>query len=155
MKATLVLWVIVVATCLAGAPAQSGATVDTLKITHGTLMAAVKSGNPAMLEPILHSNALGFFRDSQMIVQFGSGYSPKDAIPAVLTDLARFTPANYDTVYRVASDTGVVCMATALQPQAGQRTQARYIRSTWIYADVGGTWKLLSWHTSDIPLAKK
>ncbi len=134
--------------------AQSAPTEDSLKLTHRTLMSAITSGNPAMLEPVLHRNGTGFYRDSQMIVQFGSGYSAKDAIPSVLEDLGRFTSTAYETVYRMVGTTGVVCMATNFLPKKGEAAQPRYVRSTWTYAFVDGAWRLLSWHTSDIPLKK-
>ncbi len=150
----MLLCVIVVLAFVPALVAQSGPTEDSLKLAHQTLMSAITSGNPAMLEGFLHQSGLGFFKDSQMIVQFGGGSSAKEGIPAVLADLGRFTMSNLDAVYRVAGDTGVVCMATTMQPKKGEKGPPRYLRSTWVYANLGGTWKLVSWHTSDIPLAK-
>ena len=136
------------------AVAQGAPGEGRLKVTHQTLLAAITSGNPAMIESAIHRNGLGFHRESQMIVQLGGGYGPKEAIPDVLADLGRFTMAAYDTVYRVAGSTGVVCMAMNFQPKKGEKGSPRYIRSTWVYADVDGAWRLLSWHSSDIPLKK-
>jgi len=127
-------------------------TEDSLKVAHQTVMSAITSGNPAMLVPMLDRSGVGFFRDSQAIVTFGAGYGPQEAIPSVLTDLAQFSVAEYDAVYRVVGATGVVCMAAQMQPKKGQK--ARYVRSTWVYASLDGTWRLLSWHTSDAPLKK-
>lgn len=148
-----------VAACLivvsASYPAAQGkATEDSLKLAHQTMLSAITSGNPAMMESVLHRSGVGFFRDSQAIVQLGGSYSPKEAVPDVLADLGRFTMATYDAVYRVSGSTGVVCMAAFFQPKKGEQGPQRYIRSTWTYADVDGTWRLLSWHSSDIPLKK-
>jgi hypothetical protein len=134
--------------------AQSGPTEETLKTTHQTLVAAFKSGNPTMAEPLLHPNALGFFRDSQVVAQLGREYGAKDAVPAVLADLARFEMVPYDAVYRVVGNTGVVCLANNFQAKKGEKAQDRYIRNTMVYAFVGGNWRLLSWHSSDTPLKK-
>jgi hypothetical protein len=134
--------------------AQGGSSEERLKVTHQTLVSAITSGNPAMLESVIHRNGIGFFRDSQMVVQLGGSYGAKEAIPDVLADLGRFTMAAYDTVYRVAGPTGVVCMAMNFQPKKGEKGPPRYIRSTWVYADVDGAWRLVSWHSSDVPLKK-
>lgn len=135
-------------------PAQSGSPEASLKLAHKTLVAAINSGNPSMLEPALYRNGVGFFKDSQMIVQLGGGYGASEAIPAVLEDLGRFSMEAYEEVYRVVESTGVVCMATTLEPKKGAKGQPRFIRSTWIYANLNGTWRLVAWHSSDIPLKK-
>lgn len=134
--------------------AQPAATEGSLKLAHQTLVTALASGNPAMVEPILWRDGIGFFRDSQLIVQLQGPYGPKEAIPAVLADLGRFTSASYETVYRVAGTTGVVCSAVNLQPKKGEKAPPRYVRGTWTYAFVDNGWRLLSWHSSDIPLKK-
>jgi hypothetical protein len=145
---------IVVSASAAVLTAQGAPAEERLKVTHQTLVSAITSGNPAMLESLLLRNGVGFFRDSQRIVQLGGSYGPKEAIPDVLTDLGRFTMATYDTVYRVAGTAGVVCMAMNFQPKKGEKGPPRYIRSTWMYAEVDGAWRLASWHSSDIPLKK-
>jgi hypothetical protein len=134
--------------------AQNVSPEDRLKQTHQIMLSAITTGNPAMLDAVLHRNGVGFFRDSQMIAQLGGSYGPKEAIPNVLADLSRFTVAPYDAVYRVAGSTGVVCMAMRFQPKKGEKGSPMYIRSTWTYADVDGAWRLLSWHTSNVPLKK-
>jgi len=150
----LVACAIAVSASASAVVAQGVSVEDRLKLTHQTSVSAITSGNPAMLEAVIHRNGVGFFRDSQMIVQLGGRYGPKEAIPDVLADLGRFTMATYDTAYRVAGSTGVVCMAMNFQPKKGEKGPPRYIRSTWVYADVDGAWRLLSWHSSDIPLKK-
>jgi hypothetical protein len=134
--------------------AQNAPTEDSLRLAHQTLISAITSGNPAMLEPVLYRSGVGFFRDSQMIVQLGGSFGAQEAIPSVLADLGRFTMATYDTVYRVAGTAGVVCMAANFQPKQGEKGPPRYVRSTYLYAHLDGTWRLLSWHSSDIPLKK-
>jgi len=149
------LCVVLVCAAVAVPGGQGDATEQALKLAHQTLMSAITSGNPAIVMPILHQNGLGFFRDSQNIARLGGGLAAKEAIPTVLADLGRFTASEYEAVYRVAGTTGVVCMATGLNPKKGEfGGQPRYIRSTWVYAHLDGTWRLLSWHTSDIPLKK-
>jgi len=151
------MWVVCAIAVLmsrSAALAQGVLSEDGLKLAHQTMVSAISSGNPAMLEPLLLRNGVGFFRDSQMIAQLGGDYGPKEAIPDVLAELGRFTIAAYDTVYRVAGSTGVVCMAMNVQPRKGEKGPPRYIRSTWVYAEIDGAWRLLSWHTSDIPLKK-
>ena len=150
----LIACAITVSTSASTIVAQDVSVEDRLKLTHQTLMSAITSGNPAMVEAVIHRNGVGFFRDSQMIVQVGGSYGPKEAIPDVLAALGRFTMAAYDTAYQVAGSTGVVCMAMNFQPKKGEKGPPRYIRSTWVYADVDGAWRLLSWHSSDIPLKK-
>jgi hypothetical protein len=150
------VWVVcVVAVLLTWSTAGAQGTGEVgLKLTHQTLVSAISSGNPGMLEPIVHRNGLGFYRDSQTIVQLGGSYGSKEAIPDVLADLGRFTIAAYDAVYRVAGSTGVVCMAMNFQPKKGEKGPPRYVRSTWVYAEIEGNWRLISWHSSDIPLKK-
>ena len=146
--------VILVAAAAKAPLAQEVTPEDRLKQTHQIMMSAITTGNPAMLDAVLHRNGIGFFRDSQMIVQLGGSYGPKEAVPSVLADLSRFTVAQFDAVYRVTGSTGVVCMAMQFQPKKGEKGPPRYIRSTWMYADVDGGWRLVAWHSSDIPLKK-
>lgn len=134
--------------------AQDGPTEANLKLAHQTLVSAIASGNPAMVEPIIARNGLGFYRESQLIVRLEGAYGPREAIPTLLADLGRFTSATYDTVFRVAGTTGVVCSASNLQPKKGEKAPPRFIRGTWTYVFVDGAWKLLAWHSSDIPLKK-
>ena len=149
-----VLCVTAVCVSVPAVMAQTTPSEDSLKLAHQTLVSAITSGNAAMLEPIINRNGVGFYRDSQMIVQLGGSYGVQEAIPAVLADLGRFTMATYDAVYRVAGTAGVVCMAANFQPKKGEKGQPRYVRSTYVYAHLDGTWRLLSWHSSDIPLKK-
>lgn len=142
------------ATFASVALAQSGPTEDSLKLAHQTLASGIASGNPAMVVPILHRSGVGFYRDSQLIVRLGGSYGPEEAIPTVLADLGRFMSATYETVFRVAGTTGVVCSASNLQPKKGENVPPRFIRGTWTYAFIDGAWRLLAWHSSDIPLKK-
>jgi hypothetical protein len=148
--------VLAVAVSLASTPmlsAQSGSGEASLKAAHQLLVQSVNSGNLALLGNVVHPRALGFFRDSQMLVQLGGSYTTTDVVPAVVADLSRFTTIPYDTVFRVSGDVGVVCM-TAYMQTSTVRVEDRYVRTTYVYARVDGNWRLLSWHSSDIPLAK-
>jgi hypothetical protein len=149
-----VLSLVLVSAAVAALDGQGAPTQASLELAHQTLTSALTSGSPALLEPMLHPRGLGFFRNSENIAQLGGDLSSGTAIPAVLADLSRFAAADYDTVYRVVGTTGVVCMATSLRPKKGEKGQPRYIRSTWMYVHVDGTWRLLSWHSSDVPLKK-
>ncbi|MDH4065063.1 MAG: nuclear transport factor 2 family protein [Acidobacteriota bacterium] len=132
---------------------QDGANQESLKSVHGLLTQAVASGNVSMIGNLVHPQALGFFRDSQQLVQLRSGYGPADVVPAVVADLSQFSSVPYDSVFRVAGDVGIVCQTSNSQPK-DSRVKPRYLRSTYVYTLVQGNWKLLSWHTSDTPLGK-
>lgn len=136
------------------AAAQMSAPEDGLKVVHRTLLSGISSGNPALVEPLLDQLGVGFFRESQMVVQLGGSYGRREAIPAVLADLSRFNMTTYETIYRVAGTTGVVCMAGRMEPRKGEKGGARYVRSTWVYTLIDGSWRLVSWHSSDVPLKK-
>ncbi len=134
---------------------QTGSGEASLKAAHQLMVQAVNSGNVALLGNVVHPRALGFFRDGQMLVQLRSDYTTTDVVPAVVADLSRFSATPYDTVFRAIGDVGVVCMTAIMKANAWEKVPDRYVRSTYVYANVDGAWKLLSWHTSDIPLAKK
>ena len=134
--------------------AQSSATEESLKLAHQLLLSGISTGNPAVVEPLLSRDGIGFFRDAQAIAQLGGAYGVHEALPSVLADLARFSMATYDVVYRVTGTTGVVCMAGRMTPRKGEKGTARYLRSTWVYAYVDGLWRLVSWHSSDVPVKK-
>jgi hypothetical protein len=135
--------------------AQSGPTEEALKMTHQTWVAAIKSGNPTMAVPLLHPNALGFFRASQMPVRLGPGYGAQEVVPALLTELAAFDVVPYSVAFHVIGDTGLVLMTNKFQAKKGSKVEDRYLRGTLVYIFTGGNWRLLSWHQSDTPLVKK
>ena len=142
---------------LATAPflsAQSAATEQSLKATHESLMAAIKSGNLTIAQALIHPRALGFFRESQMIVELRPSYSAADVLPSVLADLGRFIAIPYAVTYRVIGNTGVVGISNSLQAKKWEKTSDRFTRSTLVYVNVSGNWRLLSWHSSDVPLKK-
>ena len=105
-----------------------------------------------MLESVIHRNGDGLQGQPDDRAAWRE-YGPKKAIPACSPTWA-LTVAAYDTVYRVVGSTGVVCMAMNFQPKKGEKGPPRFIRSTWMYAEVDGAWRLLSWHSSDLPLKK-
>ena len=154
MIRALVFAVAVTFAVMPGLSTQSGATEENLRITHESLFGAIKSGNLTMAQALIHPRALGFYRDSQRIVELRPDYGAAEALPSVLADIGRFSAVVYDASYRIVGDTGIVCMANSLQPKKWEKVKARSIRSTYVYINADGNWKLLSWHTSDIPLNK-
>jgi len=149
--------VLAIGVSLASVPMLGGQTDSgeaSLRAAHQLLLQAVTSGNVALVGNVVHPRAVGFFRDSQLLVQLRSGYGTSDVVPAVVADLSRFTSTPTDVVYRVVGDAGVVCVTANMEANAWEKEKDRYVRATYVYARVNGNWKLLSWHTSDIPLAK-
>jgi hypothetical protein len=133
--------------------AQGMGSEESLKTVHGLLLQSVTSGNVTMVGNLVHPQAIGFFRDSQQLVQLRPGYGPGEVVPAVLADLNRFSSIPYDTVYRVTGDAGVVAMTSRSVSKEGD-LRDRFLRSTFVYVQAQGTWKLFSWHTSDTPLKR-
>jgi hypothetical protein len=142
-----------------GAVAQPVSPEESLKVTHETLTTAVVQGNLAFLRALIDPRALGFFYDSQMIVQLGGSFGPAEAMTPVLADLSRFTATATDTTYRAVGDTGIACMTAnkainkGEKPKKGEPTVS-YMRLTYVYIRVGDAWKLLSWHSSETPLKR-
>jgi hypothetical protein len=141
--------------CLGGSLQGQSADERSLQVTHETLVSGVKSGNVVMVQALIHPRALGFFRDSTRLVQLGGEYSAADAVPTLLADLGRFVATPTETVYRVVGTTGVVLMSTTFRAKKGEKEPDRYVRATYVYLPDGANWKLMSWHTSDVPLVKK
>jgi hypothetical protein len=152
---TLILAVILAVASASPLNAQIDSGETALKMTHELLINALKSGNLTTLGAVFHPRALGFYWQSQSVVQLRSEYTATDALPAILDDLSRFAAFNTDTVYRVAGNTGLVCMTATLTPKQGDKKLTRYLRATWVYINVDGNWKLISWHSSEVPLTKK
>jgi hypothetical protein len=149
----ILLLVLVVLAVPVSARGQGASPEESLKAVHQLLERAVASGNISMVSNLVHPQALGFFRESQRLVELRSGYGPAEVLPSVLTDLSGFTSTTYETTYRVVGDVGVVAMTTTAQAK-DSRVRDRYLRSTYVYMRAQGTWRLLSWHTSDTPLAR-
>jgi len=134
-----------------------GATAeDELKAAHGVVERAVDTGNINILESVIHPRALGFFRISQIPVLLNRNYTVRDAVPAVLEDFSHYSSIPYESKFRVVGNTGIVCTTSYQQPKkkSVKGPKKRYTRTTAVYTKTAGGWKLLSWHTSDIPLAK-
>lgn len=129
--------------------AQEGPTAESLRVTHETLVRATTSGNVARLESLVHPEAMGFFRDSQPLVQLRPGYGPGDVLPPILAELAGLNAISLETDYRVAGQVGVVCLTAALQDS---RRRSQFVRATYAYAYGQDGWKLISWHASNVPV---
>jgi nucleotide-binding universal stress UspA family protein len=139
---------------LAGGSAASAQTMtpdESLKATHELLMQAVKSANVAMVTSVVHPQAFGFFRDSQRLAELKPGVTVADVVAPILTDLSAFTLTRSDTQFRRMGDIGIVAVATIAE---SKKKSDRNLRSTYVYLRSGDTWKLWSWHTSDLPTKK-
>jgi hypothetical protein len=109
----------------------------------------VKSGNLTLLEGLIHRSALGFFQESQMLVQLRTGFGPREALGPVVADISSFVTTPYQTEYRVVGDTGVACISAAVKDIKGV---TNYLSVTYVYVWADGNWRLLSWHSSRVPL---
>ena len=132
---------------------QSLPTEQSLRSYHGSFVTAINSGNITMAQAMIHPNALGFFRGSQRVVELRSDYGAAEALPSIIQDLSQFDTITYDTTYRVLGNIGIVCATNNLQAKKWGAKDL-FTRATYIYANVEGSWKLFSWHSSDIPLKK-
>jgi hypothetical protein len=128
---------------------------EELKATHTLLQQAVEGGNIPFLKKQIHPRSLGFMRASQFPVQLRMEYSVSDAIPAISAELAQFVTTPYEKVYRVVGDTGIVCATSHSRARPGTEQADRFNRAMFIYARLGGIWKLVGWHTSETPLKPK
>ncbi|RPJ56959.1 MAG: hypothetical protein EHM23_22060 [Acidobacteria bacterium] len=152
-----VLTIIVAAALLTSGYAQVGPTEESLKVVHDTVINSVTKGNVPAVQAVMHPQALGFFRESQFPAQVKGGFTTTDALSSVLAELTSFvalpTTAN---VYRVVGNVGLALMTATLEPHKGEKKKLpRYLRGTYVYVWNDGYWKLLSWHSSDTPLAQK
>lgn len=140
------------------ATAQAGSEED-LKATHRLVAEAARTGNVAFMESVIHPRALGFMRGSQMIVELDSSTGAREIVTPLIVDMSRFLLTPYQTVFRALGDTGVVCTTVvgkplADDPKTGKKGPDMYNRATYLYARLDGRWRLVSWHSSDIPLKK-
>lgn len=151
-KAVSIVSIVVVLLSLSVSAQQSD--VESLKIVHGSLTDLVASGDSALLESLVHPEAMGFFRDSQLPVSLSSRLTITDIAPALLNELSKFNRSTYDTMYRVIGDTGIVCARGAMVPVklSGRKANTVYDRVTYIYSRINGNWRLVSWHSSDMPV---
>jgi hypothetical protein len=146
-----VVLLLLLSSSLLGATAE-----DELKAAHGVVERAVDTGNINLLESVIHPQALGFFRVSQIPVLLTRTYTVRDAVPSVLEDLSNYSNIPYENKFRVVGNTGIVCTTNFQQPRkkSVRGPKKMYTRTTAVYTKTASGWKLLSWHTSDIPLAK-
>jgi hypothetical protein len=125
-----------------------------LKLVHETLIKSVTAGNLAVIQGLIHPQAVGFFRDSQQAVRLGQGASPAEILPTLIADLGHFTSTPTDTGYRALGNVGIVYMTTFQERKSNERGPDRFVRGTYIYLWDSTGWKLVSWHGSDTPLKK-
>ena len=134
--------------------AQPVPTEKSLKTAHDSFISAVNSGNLVMAQAMIHPNAIGFFRESVRLVELRAGYGPAEALAAVIKDLSLFNQSDLETAYRVVGNTGIICISRGLAAKKWSKTDDLYLRSTFVYVNTAGNWRLISWHTSDSPLKK-
>jgi predicted nucleic acid-binding protein len=144
---------------LTAAPAIAGQTLsseDSLKASHETLMQAVTSANVERVAAMVHPSALGFFRTSQHVSELSGSAALAALVQALLKDLGEFVSSQQSltTRLRVVGDTGVVTQTLTRESVVDKRKVVRHLRNSGLYVRTSDGWKLLSWHTSDIPLAK-
>ena len=128
--------------------------VDSLKASHRLLAEAVTTANVDLFVKRVHPRALGFFRMSQYSIQFSPRQPLQEMAPTLLADLSLFVSTTLKDVYEVIGETGIVCTTYTRTPTTGMDKKARteHNRATFVYARSGGSWRLVSWHTSHIPL---
>jgi hypothetical protein len=150
-----VLAVVAVLGSAAVVRAQAGPDEASLKLAHEIVVKAVTSGTTAVVQSMIHPRASGFFRDSQQLVQLGSGVTATDILPTLITDLGTFAAITAtDTGYRTVATVGIVNMTAFQKRKPSEKGSDRYVRGTYVYLWEGGSWKLVSWHGSDTPLKK-
>jgi len=153
-----VLTIMVAAALLTSGYAQQvGPTEESLKVVHETVINSITKGNVPAVQSVMHPQALGFFRESQSAAEVKSGFTTTDALSSVLAELTSFVAfPTATTLYRVVGNVGLALMTATLEPHKGEKKKPpRYLRGTYVYVWNDGYWKLLSWHSSDTPLAQK
>jgi ketosteroid isomerase-like protein len=144
---------------IVAAVSTSGQTLsaeDSLKATHETLMQAVTAANADRVAALIHPRALGFFRMSQQVAELEGGSSRRTLVETLLRDLGEFTASQQSltTRLRVVDDTGIVTQTARRESVAGKKKVIRDLRTTGVYVRSADGWRLVSWHTSDVPLSK-
>jgi len=154
-------FVLAVAVVLAAATSTGSQTLspeDSLKATHETLMRAVTTVNAERVAALIHPRALGFFRMSQQVAELEGKSALAVFVETLLKDLGEFavptSQQSLSTRLRVAGDTGIVTQTLLRESVIEKKKIVRYLRSTAVYVRSADGWKLISWHTSDSPLAK-
>jgi hypothetical protein len=135
--------------------AQSRPDEASLKLVHETMIKNVTAGNLAVIQGLIHPQAVGFFRDSQQAVRLGPSLTPAAILPTLIADLGHFSSTTpTDTGYLALGNVGIVNMTTYQERKSNERGPDRFVRGTYVYLWEGGSWKLVSWHGSDTPLKK-
>ena len=157
MKRSAILTIgVFLLTAVIPAAAQSLSAEDALKVAHATLMKAVTGADVQRVAVMIHPKAIGFFRASQHAVLLEGGTDRIAIVKGILDDLGQFTTAqsSLDVTLRVVGETGVVTQTAVQQMVVSKKKVTAYLRTTAVYIRDADGWKLLSWHTSDIPLKK-
>jgi hypothetical protein len=156
MIGRLILAGAVVLGIAASTAGQTLSAEDSLNVTHEALMQAVTAANADRVAAMVHPRALGFFRMSQQAAELEGASSLRTVVETLLRDLGEFTASQQSrtTRLRVVGDTGIVTQTSMRETVAGRKKTVRYLRTTGVYVRSADGWRLLSWHTSDVPLEK-
>jgi hypothetical protein len=119
-------------------------------------MQAVTAANAERVAALVDPRALGFFRAGVQVVELQGGANLAGLIQGLLTDLGEFTTSQQPvtTTIRVVGDTGIVTQTSRREVIVKKKKVTLSLRTTGVYIRSADGWKLLSWHTSDIPLEK-
>jgi hypothetical protein len=151
-------WGLTAVLALTAAASTAGQTLsaeDSLKATHQTLMEAVVSANAQRVAALVHPQALGFFRGSLRVADLKGGGTLSAMVEGLLSDLGEFTSnLSLSTTLRLVGETGIVTQTSMREQVVEKKKVVRSLRTTAVYVRSNDSWKLVSWHTSDSPLAK-
>ena len=155
MKSRVCVVVLLAVTAIAPVVRAQGRPDEaSLKQVHEIIIKSITAGNLAVVQGMIHPQAVGFFRDSQRPVQLGPELTPANILSTLVADLGHFTSTPTDTGYKVLGTVGIVYMTTYQERKSNERGPDRFMRGTYIYLWEGSGWKLVSWHGSDTPLKK-
>jgi hypothetical protein len=155
-----ILTLVFLAGLLGSATLFGQSETDNLKAAHRLLWQAVESANVDLLVQRVHPNAFGFFRGSQIPIEFSMEKGVRDLAPSLMADLSPFVTLPHELKYHVIGNTGVICATLTRTPAPGadkdkKKQGPQYTRATYVYTRSGDSWLLFSWHTSEIPLVRK
>ena len=128
-----------------GATGQQSADEQTLRDIDRRLLEAVIAGNRDFFEKLLADDAVITDRNGRVTTK-AEGLKTFRPLP----DL-KFALTRQDVRVIVHGDAAVINARSVGTVQAGTQTIRVDERSTDMYARIGGTWRLVAGHTSDIP----
>lgn len=145
MKKLILTWVVFL---LLGSSALAS-DVASLKLAHTLVFQAVRSVNTKVLEAMLDPEAMGFFRGSHLPVTMTNSQGVPEIAVYLVNDFATLARAELQSEYRVVGTTGIVLSVIQLRSRGSDKVANS--RSTVVYHYTGESWKIVSWHSSDVP----